>query len=78
MKTITLKNIPAPLHEALKQRARQNERSLNKEALLCIEKAVMATPVDVSTLLNEIKAYRETLPGQLTDGLIHQAKKGRS
>lgn len=38
--TLTLKNIPPNLHRVLKIQARQNKRSLNQEAILCLEKAV--------------------------------------
>ena len=38
--TLTLKNIPPPLHRVLKTQARQHKRSLNQEAILCLEKAV--------------------------------------
>ena len=37
MKSITLKDIPHPVHAALKQRAKRHGRSLNKEALACLE-----------------------------------------
>jgi plasmid stability protein len=42
MKTIniTLKDIPQPIHAALKQRAKKHGRSLNKEALACLEMIV--------------------------------------
>lgn len=40
MVSITLKDIPESLHRALKQRARLNHRSLNKEVLATIEGAL--------------------------------------
>lgn len=39
MPTLTLKDMPAKLHSALKKRARNNRRSLNQEALYCLERA---------------------------------------
>jgi len=39
MATLTLKDMPAKLHSALKKRARSNRRSLNQEALYCLERA---------------------------------------
>ena len=39
MPTLTLKDMPAKLHSALKKRARNNRRSLNEEALFCLERA---------------------------------------
>ena len=39
MATLTLKDMPAKLHSALKKRAQRNRRSLNQEALYCLERA---------------------------------------
>jgi len=40
MATITLKNVPEKLREDLRRRAMANRRSLNQEALFCLEQAV--------------------------------------
>ncbi len=77
MKTITLKNIPSPLHSALKQRARQHGRSLNKEALACLEMAVSPTPVDTDAMLHDIRAHRAGMPGRMSDRLIEMANANR-
>ncbi len=39
--TLTLKNIPLHLHRQLKAQARRHKRSLNQEAILCLERAVI-------------------------------------
>ena len=39
MPTLTLKDMPAELHSALKKRAQRNRCSLNQEALYCLERA---------------------------------------
>ncbi len=77
MKTITLKGIPHPVHAALKQRARRHGRSLNKEALACLEMAVAAVPVNTHAMLVDIRAHRAALPGKLNDRLIQMAEAGR-
>ena len=74
MITITLKDIPPVVHKALKHRAKQHGRSLNKEALACLETAVTPAKVDVNAMLNEIRHHRVVLPGKLTDRLIKSAK----
>lgn len=74
MATITLKDIPPTVHLALKHRAKEHGRSLNKEALTCLETAVSPTKVDVDALLIEIQQHRRSLPGQLTDQLLREAK----
>lgn len=79
MYAINLKPIPKPLYEQLKQRAKENRRSLNSEALACLEQAVMPTKIDpdavfarVDAILKEIKI---TPP---TDAMIRRARnKGR-
>ena len=38
--TITLKNIPPELHQSLKELAKRHKRSLNQEAIRCLEEAV--------------------------------------
>jgi plasmid stability protein len=73
MKTITLKDIPGPIHTALKQRAKIHGRSLNKEALACLEMAVAPTRVDTHTFLFEMRTHRASLPGKLNDQLIRSA-----
>ena len=40
MATITLKNVPPELHERLKASAERNRRSMNSEALVCLERAL--------------------------------------
>lgn len=74
MINITLKDIPRSVHLALKNRAKQHGRSLNKEALACLETAVSSTKVNTEALLFEIRHHRASLPGKLTDRLIEEAK----
>ena len=74
MITITLKDIPRAVHVALKHRAKQHGRSLNKEALACLETAVAPAQVNVEALLREVRQQRAALPGKLTDQLLHEAK----
>ncbi len=74
MKTITLKDIPAPVHSALKQRAKVNGRSLNKEVLTCLEMIVAPRRINPVSFLDDIRKHRVTLPGKLNDRLIQHAK----
>ena len=41
--TLTLKNVSPLLHRKLKDQAKRHKRSLNQEAILCLERAVSAT-----------------------------------
>lgn len=74
MATITLKNIPAPVHRALKKQAKANHRSLNREAIDCLERVLTTRPFDVQTFLERVRRHRESTPGQLTDELIWNAR----
>ena len=38
--TLTLKNVPSHLHRSLKTQAQRHKRSLNQEAILCLEQAI--------------------------------------
>ncbi|MBN1673429.1 MAG: Arc family DNA-binding protein [Kiritimatiellae bacterium] len=75
MTSITLKDIPRAVHVALKNRAKQHGRSLNKEALACLETAVLPSRVSVDDLLVDIRRHRASIPGRLTDRLIREAKR---
>ena len=44
MASITLKDVPVELRQALKQRALRNRRSLNQELLYCLEQFVGLIP----------------------------------
>ena len=58
MASITLKDIPKRLHQQLRARAVKNRRSLNQEAVACLEQAMLAEPVDVDALLRLARATR--------------------
>lgn len=74
MITITLKDIPKPVHSALKTRARQHGRSLNKEALACLEAAVAPARVNVQSLIEELREHRATLSARLNEDLLTEAQ----
>ncbi|MGA3171340.1 MAG: plasmid stability protein [Chthoniobacteraceae bacterium] len=65
--TITLKNVPAELHAALKRRARLHKRSLNQEAILCLDSALGRGPRDPDTMLAGIRTLRSRVPLQPVD-----------
>ena len=58
MASITLKDIPKRLHQQLRARAAKNRRSLNQEALACLELAMVADPVDTAAVLRTARAAR--------------------
>lgn len=58
MPTITLKNVPDELHRRLKDRAERHHRSLNREAIRCLEEAVADERIEEQALLARIRANR--------------------
>ena len=58
MASLTLKDIPAGLHEELRQRAVRNRRSLSQEALACLEQATAGERVDPDQVLTQARRLR--------------------
>jgi plasmid stability protein len=57
--TITLKNIPAELHRALKKRAEEHHRSLNKEIISTLRSAASGTHrLDPAALEESVRQAR--------------------
>jgi len=57
---ITLKNIPDKIYDRLKQSAAEHHRSINKEAIACLERA-LEQKVSVEERLAPIRALRASL-----------------
>ncbi len=57
MATMTLKNVPDELYEQLKRSAERHRRSVNKEAITCLERA-LGGRTDPAELLEQIRAAR--------------------
>lgn len=60
--TLTLKNIPDEVYERLKASAVTHRRSLNNEAIVCLESALIPGRVTVSERLARARALRAALP----------------
>jgi len=59
MVAITVKNIPAPLYERVKERAKANHRSINNELITILEQSVMLQPINVAETLEQTRRIRE-------------------
>lgn len=70
MPDITLKGIPAAVHRKLKARALRNRRSLNSEAIACLERSVGPAPIDVRQLLADVRALRTRIGVRTTEAEI--------
>ena len=59
--TLTLKNIPEAVYERLKASAEANRRSLNSEAIVCLEAVLLPARVDPAEGLARARALRASL-----------------
>lgn len=74
--TLTLKNIPDTLYERLKASAEKHRRSLNSEAIVCLESVLLPTKMTPKERLARARALRDTLPqGEFEAHDIDDAKK---
>ena len=60
-KTLTLKNLPDALHDRLSAAAKRHRRSLNNEAIVCLEAGLGAEVPSVDEELVRIRALQESL-----------------
>jgi plasmid stability protein len=60
--TLTLKNIPDEVYDRLKASAKMHRRSLNSEAIVCLESVLIPNRVPVSERLARARALRSALP----------------
>ena len=60
--TLTLKSIPADLYERLKASAEAHRRSLNSEAIVCLETVLMPGKMAPAERLARARALRASLP----------------
>jgi plasmid stability protein len=76
MATLTIKGLPDTLYRRLKARAAKQRRSINSEAILCLERELLADRVDPRIVLARIDRLRESLRlPPLTDELLREAKE---
>lgn len=59
--TLTLKNIPDEVYERLKASAEAHRRSLNSEAIVCLEAVLMPGRMDPGERLARARAMRDAL-----------------
>jgi plasmid stability protein len=60
--TLTLKNIPEEVYERLKAAAEAHRRSLNSEAIVCLESVLTPGRVPAGERLARARALRSALP----------------
>ncbi len=78
MPSLTVKNMPDALLEALRGEAAANRRSLNQEVLMRLERSLEAQAVDAGAFVTELRAFRkERGVAPVTEEILRQAREGR-
>ena len=72
MPSITLKNIPEDLYLRLKASAERNRRSINSEAIVCLEGALKPAKLDPVELIARIHELNKDVKSKLTSDEIVQ------
>lgn len=66
-KTLTLKNLPDALHARLEAAAKRHRRSLNTEAIVCLEAGLGAAVPSAEEELTRIRLLRGSLGSHVFD-----------
>lgn len=61
--TLTLKNVPDDVYARLKRSAETHRRSINSEAILCLETVLVPARVTVEQRLDRARRLRKQLTG---------------
>ena len=74
--TLTLKNIPDFVYERLKLSAQANRRSMNSEAIVCLETVLLPARVTPAERLARARELRAVLPeGKFQERDIAELKR---
>jgi plasmid stability protein len=60
--TLTLKNVPDEVYERLKLSAAAHRRSMNSEAIVCLESGLLASRIAPAERIARARALRAALP----------------
>ena len=77
MPTLTIKNIPEKLHQRLKESAARHRRSINGEAISCLEKALVSNRLDPEDFLAQVRSLRARMPRAFVTERDLQAARNR-
>lgn len=75
MATLTIKNVPDEVYERLRRSAAQHRRSINQEAIVCLEQRLQKPEFDVGAFLARVRRLRrKTSAHRLTDKELFKMK----
>ena len=72
---MTIKKLPAPLYARLKASAERHRRSINAEAIVCLERGLGLPAPDPGVLLAGLRAVRDRAPDVYVTDLDLAASK---
>jgi antitoxin FitA len=76
MTSLTIKNLPAAVYENLKHSVEIHRRSMNSEAIVCLETVLAPSQVSTAEKLARARAVRATIAGKQVDHkLIDEFKR---
>jgi antitoxin FitA len=64
MPNLTIKNLPDGIYDRLKRAAEMHSRSINDEAISCLETVLAPTQVTTAEKLSRARAVRATINGK--------------
>lgn len=75
MPTLTLKGLPEELHERLKEQAERHRRSMNSEAIMILERALMPTRQSAEEAIAKAEALNRRIGKTFDATLIEEGKR---
>lgn len=75
MATLTIRNVPNELHDALKERARKNRRSVNQEVIAELAAVAHVEESFGNAVIEKIWEMRSRMKGFMTADEIDAAKE---
>ena len=76
MPSLTIKSMPQRVYRSLKQSAKAHRRSINGEALACLERTLGLTQPAATATLSRIDQMRQSATtSRLTERLLRRAKQ---
>ncbi len=73
--TLTLKNVPDAVYERLRRSAETHRRSINNEAILCLESVLLPAQVTVDERLRRARSLRAGLSAHFSVDEIDALKR---
>jgi antitoxin FitA len=73
MPSITVKNIPTPLYQKIKKRAKAQHRSINSEIIACLERSTQSNRISSDDLILQARQMRNAIKATLTTDEIQKA-----